>query len=135
MKESFGRAVFLRIISSLLILFFLISFLFILLRISPGSPEQKYLSPQLSPELTQKVRQSFNLDKPLTEQYAAFLYNSIRGDFGVSYNYREPVFKVIINYLPFTLDKKYCFFLEGQRHHSLHHLVVLITGRGFVVEI
>ena len=103
MKESFGRAVFLRIISSLLILFFLISFLFILLRISPGSPEQKYLSPQLSPELTQKVRQSFNLDKPLTEQYAAFLYNSIRGDFGVSYNYREPVFKVIINYLPFTL--------------------------------
>ena len=103
MKESFGRAVFLRIISSLLILFFLISFLFILLRISPGGPEQKYLSPQLSPELTQKVRQSFNLDKPVTEQYSVFLYNSVRGDFGVSYNYREPVFKVIMNYLPFTL--------------------------------
>ena len=103
MKESFGRAVFLRIISSLLILFFLISFLFFLLRIAPGGPEQKFISPQLKPELIQKVRDSFNLDKPVTEQYTAFLVNSFKGDFGFSYNYREPVFDVIMNYLPFTL--------------------------------
>ncbi len=87
----------------MLILFFLISFLFFLLRISPGGPEQKYISPQLKPELIEKVRESFNLDKPLIEQYSAFLVNSIEGNFGVSYNYREPVFKVIMNYLPFTL--------------------------------
>jgi peptide/nickel transport system permease protein len=103
MKESFGRAVFFRIISSLLILFFLISFMFILLRISPGGPEQKFISPQLSPELIQKVKESFNLDKPIGEQYTAFLVNSVKGDFGVSYNYRAPVFDVIMNYLPFTL--------------------------------
>lgn len=103
MKESFSRAVFFRIISSLLILFFLISFLFCLLRISPGGPEQKFISPQLNPELIQKVRDSFNLDRPMAEQYGAFLVNSIKGNFGVSYNYREPVFDVIMNYLPFTL--------------------------------
>ena len=103
MKESFGRAVFFRIISSLLILFFLISFLFFLLRIAPGGPEQKFISPQLNPELIQKVRDSFNLDKPVTEQYTAFLMNSLKGNFGISYNYREPVFDVIMNYLPFTL--------------------------------
>lgn len=103
MKESFGRAILLRIASSLLILFFLISFLFFLLRISPGGPEQKYISPQLKPELIEKVRESFNLDKPLIEQYGAFLVNSAGGNFGISYNYREPVFKVIMNYLPFTL--------------------------------
>ena len=103
MKESFGRAILLRIASSLLILFFLVSFLFFLLRISPGGPEQKYISPQLKPELIEKVRESFNLDKPLIEQYGAFLVNSIEGNFGVSYNYREPVFNVIMNYLPFTL--------------------------------
>jgi peptide/nickel transport system permease protein len=103
MKESFGRAVLYRIISSLLILFFLISFLFVLLRISPGGPEQKFISPQLKPELIEKVRESFNLDKPITEQYSAYLLNSIRGNFGISYNYREPVFDVIMEYLPFTL--------------------------------
>jgi peptide/nickel transport system permease protein len=103
MKETFVRVVFLRIISSLLILFFLISFLFFLLRISPGGPEQKFISPQLNPELMQKVKESFNLDKPIAEQYSAFLINSIKGNFGVSYNYREPVFDVIMDYLPFTL--------------------------------
>ena len=103
MKESFSRAVIFRIISSLLILFFLISFMFFLLRISPGGPEQKFISPQLSPELIQKVKESFNLDKPITEQYSAFLVNSVKGNFGVSYNYREPVFDVIMEYLPFTL--------------------------------
>jgi len=103
MKESFGRAVLFRIISSLLILFFLISFMFFLLRVSPGGPEQKYLSPQLSPELIQKVRESFDLDKPIAEQYTAFLVNSVKGNFGVSYNYRVPVFDVIMTYLPFTL--------------------------------
>ncbi len=103
MRESFGRAILFRIASSLLILFFLVSFLFFLLRISPGGPEQKYISPQLKPELIEKVRESFNLDKPLVEQYGAFLVNSFEGNFGVSYNYREPVFDVIMNYLPFTL--------------------------------
>lgn len=103
MKESFGRAILLRIASSLLILFFLVSFLFFLLRISPGGPEQKYLSPQLKPELIEKVRESFNLDKPIAEQYGAFLINSFEGNFGISYNYREPVFEVIMDYLPFTL--------------------------------
>jgi peptide/nickel transport system permease protein len=107
MRENFGRAVLLRLISSLLILFFLITFLFFLLRISPGGPEQKFISPQLKPELMLKVRESFNLDKPVIGQYSAFLVNLIKGDFGVSYNYRKPVIDVIMDYLPFTL----CFAL------------------------
>lgn len=104
MKENLGRAVFLRVISSVLILFFLITFLFFLLRISPGGPEQKFISPELNPALMQNVRASFNLDKPISEQYAAFIVNSIKGDFGISYNYREPVIDVILDYLPFTLS-------------------------------
>jgi peptide/nickel transport system permease protein len=104
MQLSFGRAVLLRLISSLLILFMLITFLFFLLRISPGGPEQKFISPQLKPELVQKIKESFNLDKSLAEQYEAFIINLAGGNFGVSYNYREPVFNVIIDYLPFTLS-------------------------------
>lgn len=49
----------------------------------------------------QKVRESFNLDKPVIGQYSAFLVNIIKGDFGVSYNYRKPVIDVIMDYLPF----------------------------------
>ncbi len=104
MRKSFGRLVFIRVFSSLLILFFLITFLFFLLRISPGGPEQKFISPQLKPELMQSVRESFNLDKPVYQQYSSFLINLVKGDFGVSYNYRKPVFDVIMDYLPFTLS-------------------------------
>lgn len=75
-----------------------------MLRISPGGPEQKFISPQLNTELMQRVRESFNLDKPVVQQYSAFLINLIQGDFGVSYNYRRPVADVIMDYLPFTLS-------------------------------
>ena len=81
----------------------MITFVFVLLRISPGDPAQKFISPELSTELAQKVRESFNLNNPIFDQYKSFLLNLIKGDFGISYNYREPVLNVIMQYLPFTI--------------------------------
>lgn len=81
----------------------LISFIFILLRLSPGDPTAKYISPELSSELAAKVRESFNLNSSVFNQYKSFLLNLIQGDFGISYNYHQPVFDVIMKYLPFTI--------------------------------
>ncbi len=92
-----------RFLSSLFILFLIISFIFILLRISPGDPVQKYVSPDLSPELANLIRESFNLNDSLINQYFTFLQNIIQGNFGISYDYMEPVVTVIFDYLPFTL--------------------------------
>ncbi len=79
------------------------SFLFVLLRISPGGSVQKYLSPQLSPHLAERVRESFNLNESIAEQYKAFLLNAVQGDFGISYNYMQPVNEVLWQHVPFTL--------------------------------
>jgi len=92
-----------RVISSVVVLFLLISFLFFLLRLSPGDPSLKFISPELSPQLAAKVRESFNLNSPLLNQYKTFLINLMSGDFGISYTYRIPVFSVIMDFLPFTL--------------------------------
>lgn len=92
-----------RFLSSILLLFLLISFIFILLRIAPGDPVQKFISPDLSPELADKIRESFQLNGSIFEQYFLFLGNIVKGDFGISYNYRLPVLTVIWDYLPFTL--------------------------------
>jgi len=92
-----------RFLSSILLLFLLISFIFILLRIAPGDPVQKFISPDLSPELADKIRESFQLNGSIFEQYFLFLENIVKGDFGISYNYRLPVLTVIWDYLPFTL--------------------------------
>jgi peptide/nickel transport system permease protein len=81
----------------------MISFLFVLLRISPGDPYQKFISPELSPELAAKVKESFDLNGSTFNQYKSFIINLAQGDLGISYNYRIPVLSVIKEFLPFTL--------------------------------
>jgi len=92
-----------RFLSSLLTLFLLISFLFIIIRLSPGDPTDKYISAQLGSELSERIAEKFSLNQPLVDQYFSFLSNAMNGDMGVSYNYRLPVFKVIWEYFSFTL--------------------------------
>jgi peptide/nickel transport system permease protein len=103
MKNEFLISISKRFITSLIIIFLLVTFIFLLLRLAPGDPTQKFISPQLSPELANKVAQSFNLDKPLLSQYYNFVINLLTGDFGFSYNYRQPVLLVIKDYFLFTL--------------------------------
>ena len=92
-----------RLATSVLVLFLTVSFLFVLVRIAPGDPSQKYLSPNLSPQLVEKVKLSFQLDKPIYEQYASFLKNAVTGNLGYSYAFHRPVNQVISEALPFTI--------------------------------
>jgi len=103
MKSEIVKALFTRIISSLLTLFLLVSFLFIIIRLSPGDPTDKYISAKLGSELSQRITEKFSLNQPVTDQYLSFVANVFRGDMGVSYNYRLPVFEVIWEYFSFTL--------------------------------
>jgi peptide/nickel transport system permease protein len=89
--------------SYLLTLFLLVTLIFFLIRFTPGDPAAKYLSPELSKDLAEKVRTSFNLDKPVLVQYTSFVKNMFTGDFGISYQYHRPVFEVIREYLLFTV--------------------------------
>ena len=103
MKKDFYRAILKRIASSILVLLLLVTFIFLLVRLAPGDPTQKFLSPQLSPQLAEKVTKSFGLDQPIHFQYFSFVVNMFSGDFGISYNYRQPVFTVVKDYFLFTL--------------------------------
>ncbi|GBD87811.1 glutathione transport system permease protein GsiC [bacterium BMS3Abin03] len=103
MNKEFIKAFIGRIISSVITLFLLISFIYILIRLSPGDPSQKFLSAKFSPELAQKVTSSFHLDRPILEQYFSFVTNIFTGDFGFSYNDKLPVLSVVWQYLSFTL--------------------------------
>ncbi len=103
MKKGLTFILIKRFFTSILLLLLLIIFLFFLLRISPGDPVQKFVSPLLSPKLAGKVKASFGLDKPLWEQFFIFIKNLVTGNFGISYQYRLPVLDVILMFLPFTL--------------------------------
>ena len=113
MNRKFISTLTKRIFSSLITLFVLISFLFVIIRISPGNPAQKYLSPEFSPQLSKLVMQKFNLDQPLIEQYTSFIKNIFTGEFGISYNYHLPVLSVVWESLSFTLVfASICFIVE-----------------------
>lgn len=103
LKSQVARTLIIRFLSSLLTLFLLVSFLFFLIRLSPGNPTDKYISAKLGSELSEKITEKFSLNQPVEEQYIAFLSNVFKGDMGVSYNYRLPVFEVIWEYFSFTL--------------------------------
>lgn len=103
MKSDIVKTLFTRFFSSLLTIFLLVSFLFIIIRLSPGDPTDKYISAKLGSELSEKIAEKFSLNQPVTDQYFSFVENVFKGDMGVSYNYRLPVFEVIWEYFSFTL--------------------------------
>ena len=81
----------------------MVCFIFILLRISPGDPSLKFVSPELSPNLAQRVKESFGLNKTVFEQFVQFITNIFSGNFGISYDFRKSVVDVMKNYLLFTV--------------------------------
>lgn len=103
MNKKIVQIFFRRVLTSAVVLFLLITFIFFLVRISPGDPAQRFISPGFSPQLAESVRQSFRLDEPLFNQYTIFISNFVTGDLGISYNYRRPVLSVILDFLPFTV--------------------------------
>jgi len=103
MKSDIVKTLITRFLSSVLTLFLLVSFLFIIIRLSPGDPTDKYISAKLGSELSERIAEKFSLNQPVTDQYLSFVSNVFRGDMGVSYNYRLPVFEVIWEYFSFTL--------------------------------
>ncbi|MEJ2193713.1 MAG: ABC transporter permease [Ignavibacteriaceae bacterium] len=103
MNKDILKALLKRFVTSLVTLILLVSFLFVLIRLSPGNPSQKYLSAEFSPELKEIVTTNFKLDQPIFEQYINFVINIFKGDFGISYGYRQPVLSVVWQFLSFTL--------------------------------
>ena len=103
MKSDIVKTLLTRLLSSILTLLLLVSFLFIIIRLSPGDPNDKYISAKLGSELSERIAEKFSLNQPVTDQYLSFVANVFRGDMGVSYNYRLPVFEVVWEYFSFTL--------------------------------
>lgn len=56
------------------------------------------------PDQRAAMRHALGLDRPIWVQYAIFLGNALRGNFGRSLYYKKPVFDVIVQSLPRTIE-------------------------------
>ncbi len=77
---------------------------FFLARLTPGDPVDLMLPEDALPEQRVAMREALGLDKPLPIQYAIFLTNALHGNFGQSLYYKQPVFQIILENLPRTIE-------------------------------
>jgi peptide/nickel transport system permease protein len=69
-----------------------------------GDPVLLFLPQDASREDIDRVRRQFGFEDPLSQQYGRFLVSALRGDFGVSIKFQEPVLDVVTRRVPATLQ-------------------------------
>jgi peptide/nickel transport system permease protein len=66
-----------------------VTLVFLLVHLTPGDPIDAILGDQAAPEDRAALRHALRLDRPLPEQYAAFLGDVVHGGLGRSFRARE----------------------------------------------
>lgn len=100
MLSFIGRS----IIQKIITLFFVMVVSFLIIHLAPGEPSQvDPLNPKFTPEMVERFREAFHLDKPLHVQFVYFYRDLFTGK-TVSWKDNEPVLKKIgerfLNSLP-----------------------------------
>ena len=75
---------------------------FLLLHLAPGDPVQRLIGPGAGAEELAAGRRALGLDRPLHEQYLAWLGQAVRGDFGPSIAQGRPASRILGEAWPAT---------------------------------
>jgi peptide/nickel transport system permease protein len=89
-----------RLLYAVLITFGVVTITFILLRLGPSSPADRYLAnmsarTQDPAQVTAAIEARYGLDKPIWQQYTSYVVNLFRGDWGWSFSTSLPVITLI----------------------------------------
>jgi ABC-type dipeptide/oligopeptide/nickel transport system permease component len=93
-----------RILTALIVLLGTTFVTFLLARVVPADPALAYLGPKARPEEVAVIRAKLGLDEPLPIQYARYLADLVRGDWGTSIGTKQPVLHEIVTRLPASLE-------------------------------
>lgn len=98
-------------------LYIVATLLFILFRVTPGQPAAVFVDPSLPQEAREALIRQYGLNQPLHIQYIKYLQSIIEGNMGMSYNFNEPVFPLVvasaINTIVLTLSAVLLAYLLG----------------------
>lgn len=102
--KGLPKYVFVRLLSLIPLLLVVAMIVFVLLNFAPGDPAEMVLGADATPESVAIMRAEMGLDEPLYKQYMNFVANTIRGDFGLSYQSGRPVTQELMRALPITIQ-------------------------------
>ena len=96
------RYIFRRSLFMLATVWVVVTLTFFLLRVAPGGPFDSERA--VSPAVEQNLRAAYNLDDPLLQQYGAYVWGLLHGDFGPSYKQKDfRVAELLLHGLPVSL--------------------------------
>jgi len=81
-----------------------ITLIFVLVELSPGDATDRFFTPETPPEVRQLIEAKWGLDKPAHERYVITMKNLLTGDFGRSIFQERPVFEIVMEALPNTIQ-------------------------------
>lgn len=85
------------------VLLLILAINFALINLAPGDPVTLLAGDGGNEAYYAEMRARFGLDRPAPERFARYVLNVLRGDFGYSYAYGQPVLAVILERVPATL--------------------------------
>jgi len=97
------RALLRRTLAGLAVVLGVVTLMFFLIRLAPGDPALLLVGPTASAEQVAAQRRALGLDKPVLEQYGAWIGRFAQGDWGTSIATGRPVREMIANAWPATV--------------------------------
>lgn len=85
-----------RVVQAIPTLFLASILIFFVIQLAPGdflTPAK--LNPNITPEQIAALQRNFGLDRPVWQQYLLWMGNMFQGDFGLSFQYQQPVMNIV----------------------------------------
>jgi peptide/nickel transport system permease protein len=99
-----GKYILRRLLLLIPILFGLTVLVFLFIRALPGDPAAAILGERATPEAIERVRTALGLDRPLIDQYLAYMGGIFRLDFGTSFITNRDVTDDFLQRFPATIE-------------------------------
>jgi peptide/nickel transport system permease protein len=93
-----------RLGSSLIVLFGVAVLVFFMLQLVPGDPVRAALGTRYTEQSYLALRHASGLDRPLGQQFLAYITSAARGDLGVSFRTGQPVTVMLMERFPASLS-------------------------------
>jgi peptide/nickel transport system permease protein len=78
---------------------------FTIMHVIPGDPVRLlFAGTGATEEQVQAMRHELGLDRPLVVQYLDYIVKAVRGDFGQSLHFKQPVLELILERMPATIE-------------------------------
>ena len=93
-----------RLLSTLVVLLGVVTLVFLLIHLVPGDPVQAMLGESALPADLEALRQALGLNQSLGTQWWLYMTNLLQGDLGNSLYSKEPIFAMLVERFPATLE-------------------------------